>query len=403
MTLRHAYWAAVTAAAILTLAACGSASSPTSSASSSSSSAQAAPVSTAKGTPIVVGSVNALSGPVTFPEASAAAAAVFKRVNAQGGINGHPIKYIPVDDGSDATKGAAAARQLVSSDHAVGMVGSASLLECAINSKFYAASHIYSIMGTGVDPVCYASPNIAPVNDGPYQDLANTLYYLSNVVHKTPLCWINQNVPALQPGYNAALKEWETVTGKKLAAFLPIDPGGDPGPVLAKVRSAGCKGVMVIETEPGYVAIMGDAASQGLMSQGIQWAFATSGFSNAVAQKIGSSADGTIAGSEFLPYTNSSPALSDFKSLMQQDGVPLDSFAEGGYIAANAAIAALKTVKGPYTVASVGAAFKAVNYSTPLLAKPYTFSTQPNKSIQIVTLKGGKWAPGTGSWTTIPK
>jgi ABC-type branched-subunit amino acid transport system substrate-binding protein len=183
---------------------------------------------------------------------------------------------------------------------------------------------------------------------------------------------------------------------------MPIDPGGDPGPVLAKVRSSGCKAVMIIETEPGYIAIMGAAGSQGLLSQGIQWAFATSGFSNNVASKIGSSADGSIAGSEFLPYTSSSPALSDFSSLMKQSGVALDSFAEGGYIAANAAVAALKTIKGAYTTASVGAAFKAVNYSTPLLAKPFTFTTQPNKSIQVVTLKNGAWAAGSSTWITLP-
>ena len=42
--------------------------------------------------PIVVGSVNALSGAATFPEASQAAKAVFDAANASGGVNGRQIQ-----------------------------------------------------------------------------------------------------------------------------------------------------------------------------------------------------------------------------------------------------------------------------------------------------------------------
>ena len=38
--------------------------------------------------PIRVGAVSTLTGPFTFPESTAAAKAVFDRVNSQGGING---------------------------------------------------------------------------------------------------------------------------------------------------------------------------------------------------------------------------------------------------------------------------------------------------------------------------
>ncbi|MEJ7653418.1 MAG: ABC transporter substrate-binding protein, partial [Chloroflexia bacterium] len=51
--------------------------------------------------PIVVGSINALSGPATFSEASQAAKAVFDEVNATGGIQGRQIKYEITDDKGD--------------------------------------------------------------------------------------------------------------------------------------------------------------------------------------------------------------------------------------------------------------------------------------------------------------
>jgi len=45
------------------------------------------------GAPIVVGSVNTISGPATFPEASQAAAAVFDAFNEEGGLDGRTIEY----------------------------------------------------------------------------------------------------------------------------------------------------------------------------------------------------------------------------------------------------------------------------------------------------------------------
>src|SRR5215218_16709 len=85
--------------------------------------------------PIVLGSVNALSGPATFPEASAAAKAVFDRVNADGGINGRKIQYTRADDKADPATATQLARELVSTKKAVALVGGASLVDCDVNGK----------------------------------------------------------------------------------------------------------------------------------------------------------------------------------------------------------------------------------------------------------------------------
>ena len=51
-----------------------------------------------EGSPIVVGSVNTISGPATFPEASQAAAAVFDAFNEEVGLDGRTIDYKMLDD-----------------------------------------------------------------------------------------------------------------------------------------------------------------------------------------------------------------------------------------------------------------------------------------------------------------
>lgn len=68
------------------------------------------------GAPIVVGSVNTISGPATFPEASQAAAAVFDAFNEAGGLDGQMIEYKMLDDKGDPATATASAREIVGSD-----------------------------------------------------------------------------------------------------------------------------------------------------------------------------------------------------------------------------------------------------------------------------------------------
>jgi branched-chain amino acid transport system substrate-binding protein len=52
----------------------------------------------ATGEPIPIGSINGVTGPDDFSSSAKAAQAYFKCVNANGGINGRPVKYITADD-----------------------------------------------------------------------------------------------------------------------------------------------------------------------------------------------------------------------------------------------------------------------------------------------------------------
>lgn len=153
--------------------------------------ARPAPVAQARAgdsSPIVVGSVNALSGPATFPEASAAAKVVFDQVNAEGGIKGRKIDYKILDDKADPATASAAAREVVESGNAVALVGSASLLDCEVNGSYYVQQKIMSVQGTGVDKVCFSNPNISPVNVRPFGDTQMTLTYGSEVLGLKKIC-----------------------------------------------------------------------------------------------------------------------------------------------------------------------------------------------------------------------
>src|SRR6185437_8669389 len=112
-------------------------------ATSSSSSASAATVSTsscgskpgvaATGTPIPLGAIATNQPGTSFTDIPNMAKAYFDCVNANGGINGHPIKLYIATEQTNPAQIAADAKQLVQTDKVVGIVGNTSIIECSVD------------------------------------------------------------------------------------------------------------------------------------------------------------------------------------------------------------------------------------------------------------------------------
>ena len=361
----------------------------------------------ATGEPIKVGNISSLTGGALFPEASTAAEAVFDRVNASGGINGRPLELIIEDDGGSPEGAATAARKLVDQDNVVAMVGSASTLECAVNSGFYAQAGVYAIQGTGVDPLCFLSSNISPVNTGPYTGITVSLYYASETLGLASVCNINLFViPDLAPAFDAAVARWEAITGKSLAFRVKAATlEDDPTPLMLQARDAGCDAVVIDGVEPHALAVGRAIEAQGL--DDIVWIGLTSYYTDAIASQLGSAGNGLRANSEFEPYGSDAEALDDWKALMTSSGVPLTSFAQGGYLAATIFVEALRSIDGEVTRESVAQALLDLEpYETPLLGTPYTFGLgdahAPNQASKFVELRDGAWVTAADDWVILP-
>lgn len=361
----------------------------------------------ATGEPIDIGAVVSLTGPAVFPEASEAAKAYFDNLNASGGINGRPVRYTTIDDGGDPAKAAQAAQTLIDQNKVVAMAGGASLLECAVNAKTYATAKLMDIPGTGVDPGCFSSANISPVNTGPYSGTTVSLYYLSEVKHISPLCDIQLNIPSFNPAFQAAVARWTTLTGKKLAQPIQFfNSTDDAAPILTKMIDGGCKGIFLSLTEAPLTALMQAAHAQGISSS-IVLMTQSSGYTAQIAKILGQTGQGLLGNSEFLPFTSSNPGLDNWRKVMTAAKVPLTSFSEGGYLAAQIISDTLKSISGPITKETVQAALlKLTSYPTPLVGTPYAFGPgtahTPNISSQIVQLDGGVWKAIDGNWVTLP-
>jgi len=361
--------------------------------------------------PIVVGSVNTKSGAATFPEASLAAAAVFKDQNAKGGINGHPIDYKALDDKGDPATASANAREIVGSDEAVAMVGSASLIECEINAKYYEQQKILSIPGVGVDTGCFDSPNISPANVGPFNDMTLTLYWGSEVAKLDNICVLLEIAGSTRPAYQKAIDKWTEITGKKPLYVDDTVPYGasDYTPYIVKAKDAGCKALAINPVEPDAIAQVKAADAQGWKD--VNWLYLTSVYSDNFAKAVSDAGAGIYVPAEFYPFTDASSDINkDWRDLMTKNDIPLTSFSQGGYLAAKYFIEVAKGIKGDVTRDSVTKALHDMKpIENPMVGTPYTFGTAKVHDgntagwpIKLVTGKNA-WELNGDDWITIPK
>ena len=154
----------------------------------------------AAGTPIALGAIATNQPGTSFTDIPNMAKAYFDCVNANGGINGHPIKYYIETEQTNPAQVAADAKQLVQSDHVLGIVGSTSIIECSVNSGYWQKMGFY-VIDSGIAPECYSTPNSAAVNMGPrYSSDGAVQYALSQGVSK--IVFDQSNVPGT--GYIAA-------------------------------------------------------------------------------------------------------------------------------------------------------------------------------------------------------
>jgi branched-chain amino acid transport system substrate-binding protein len=192
-------------------------------------------------TPIRVGAISSMTGPATWPEASQAAKAVFDRVNAQGGINGHMIEYTSLDDKADPSEATRAARSLVDDKSVVALVGSASLVDCAANATYYAQRNVVAVQGTGIDTNCFHSKNISPVNTGPFNGALVSLYYASQVLHDKKVCAFFDNFPGFGEPMRDTIARYTKLTGTTpVIADFSVGPSDDVTPFVVRAVQAKC-------------------------------------------------------------------------------------------------------------------------------------------------------------------
>ncbi len=408
---------ALVAGAGLLLAGCGSSSGSGSSAAGAANPAAEKtsqcgtnPGVKATGTPIALGGIVTNQPGTSFTDIANMAQAYFTCVNDNGGIKGHPIKYYIETEQTEPPQISADARQLVDTDHVVGIVGNTSIIECSVDSSYWHSLGYYTI-DSGIAPECYSTPNSAAVNMGPrYSSDGSVEYMLSKGISK--IVFDQPNVPGTQyiaAGPNA-LASHAHVPIVQLTENVPISDAESVA--IKEVDDAGPDGAVILNfTPPDALVILQAAQKLGLEDRVKVWGCTTPCNTDYLAASLGSKWNSKLfVNAELTPPDDTSTHAMDlYKAIYNQYGKSgpdkvtggIGSFSQMGFTEAEIAVHALETINGPYTVSSVNAAFRAVkNYNTGMLCQPWTYGSYamhiPNNEDYTVTPDNGKMVTAQG-------
>jgi branched-chain amino acid transport system substrate-binding protein len=350
----------------------------------------------ATGQPIKLGAIATKQPGTDFSEIPRTSKAYFDCVNDNGGINGRPIAYTIETEQTDPGQVASLAKKLIESDKIVGMFGGFSLIDCAVNHKYYESKGFY-VTNAGIAPECWGTPNSAPINMGPrYSSDGAVQYLLKQGVKK--IAFDQSNVPGtdyIEAGPISLAK----------AAGVPIESLKDNVPIqdansiaLKLVQTAGDGGGVVLNfTPPEALKILQAAEQQGL-AQRVKWACSTPCNTDFLADALGSSWDNQLfVNAELNVVDAQGPDTALYNKVREQYGkdIPLGSFSQMGFLLAKIAVDQMLKIDGPVNKESVNKAIlNTKDYKTDIICKPWYYGKAPmhipNNTDYTTTPKSGK-------------
>lgn len=356
----------------------------------------------ATGEPIQVA---ALASMLYFPEGPPSAKAVFDDYNAAGGFNGRPIELAVFDDKADPAASTTAARDALASG-AVALVGSSSMLDCAVNNQTWVDEGIVSLQAVSPDPFCFATPNIAPMDTGQYFDMFASLWNGSETLGFEKICaFTAPNDVAGRAAYLQVVDAWEAETGKQLAIYDDSLVRGQASYAgnVAQISTDKCDSIFIADVGPAVSAFLAEATNQGL---NLPVLAQTSVYSQEFADTLVYGGDVHIP-AEFSPWSDpEDPSNADWKEVMDRHNIGLTSFAQSGYLSAKAFIHILENELGAdaeVTRESFTAAAKGMTevFDTGgMTGTPWIFgegdSHQPNAAAWPLVLEAN-----SGEWTSL--
>jgi branched-chain amino acid transport system substrate-binding protein len=352
----------------------------------------------ATGKPILLEGIFTLVPGIDFTTIGKVAKAYFDCVNSNGGINGQRINYKLYTETLDPGKISALAKKIIEQDHAVGVVGNTSLIDCPVNHKYYESKGAYLIIA-GVPGECFGTPNIAAVNMGPrYSNMgaADAMIKLGHI--KGTLVISSPSAGGIAAYANGGSCLVAKAAGLKCISDAEDLPLSDTNATILKlVQEAGPGGGVIMDyTAETATGLLQAAGQQGVVDK-VVWGQSTP-VANEATAKIGTANgfDGKIyIGQECNNLATGKPDETLYENLTKKIGIPAQAFGQMGFLVGKFVTNALLSIKGPVTFKSYNAAVvKLKNQKTDILCKPWYFwklpNHLPNNTLPTATYKNGK-------------
>jgi branched-chain amino acid transport system substrate-binding protein len=325
----------------------------------------------ATGTPIKLGGIDMLIPGVDFTTIGKVAKAYYDCVNANGGINGRPIKYTLYTEQLNPAQEAALARKLIEKDKVVGIVGNTSFAECGTNWKYY-KSKGFTVIGAGVQAECFSTPSFAEVNMGPRYSNVGAAQALVRAGIKKLAVASPDTISAYADGGPALVAKKAGIPVKVFPTHLPVTDATSQ--LIQMYQFAGDGGGILIDFTPDTApAFMKAAIAQGIVDK-VKWGSSTPIANTFMAGQFPQFDGHLWINSEFSnvdPKVGPDTALM-FQILKKYTKIAPQAFAQMGFMAGKFSTNALLSIKGPITAKSYNAAVVGLkNQKTDMLCKPF--------------------------------
>jgi branched-chain amino acid transport system substrate-binding protein len=353
----------------------------------------------ATGTPIKMGGIDMVIPGVDFSTIGKVAKAYFDCVNDNGGINGHPIKYILYTDPLNPAQEAAFARKLVESDKVAGIVGNTSFAECGVNWKYY-KSKGFIVVGAGVQAECYGTPVFAETNMGPRYSVQGAAEALIRAGVKSLIISSPDTIAAYADGAAIKAAQKAGIPAKSIPLHLPVTDANSA--ILQLVQAAGNGGGVILDYDPTSAPpLMKAAEAQGLVDK-VKWGSSTPIANTFMSSQFSPKWDGHLWINQ--EFSNLDPSVGPDTRLMiailkkYAPSIPPQAFGQMGFMDGKFATLALMNAaaKGAVTAKSYNLAMRNLkNVKTDMLCKPWYVGNAlpyhiPNNADITVDYKNGK-------------
>lgn len=362
--------AALVAVVVLLSAACGSSSSDSGSGSPKGS------TNPATGTPIVVGQIAGLTGPVTAtPEAGTSMVASIDALNDSGGINGHPLKLEQCDSKGDPSTEIECAKKMVN-DKVVATLGDGTFYSSTQTQQIFSDAGIPRIGITAADPSEYQAMTNFDFTGGGVFSLIGLMDALINQ-GKTKISIMIPDSPQSQQTHLLVDPIAQAQGAEVVNYVLVSSASGDYSQYVTQATQNGAEGVVVAL---GNAQIVQVAQAINQLNPDIQVSTGIAGFSLDQLKQLGSFATNAS-------YAWWEPGIDDTKNFpgLQEPLDQLTTYMKGAsvntlssvslasWLAVHAFAEVMKSQPENPTAASVLAAFKAAkNIPMNDIIKPWT-------------------------------
>lgn len=282
--------------------------------------------------PIAIGYVSDLTGQASpsWADGQGAAHARIEEQNANGGVNGHPLKLVVADDASTPSGNLLAVQTVVNK----GAFGVVDLGGLALGGYRYLQQHGIPVTGGGYDgPEWGNKPNSNMFDFNPPAEVGGNVYVSTTLLKffqdrgVTKLAYF---VPSNSPSSEALAHATQKVQGQFGIHPCYIDQSQPIGAVnttsdALEIKSHGCNGLYAISLDSTSLALAQSLKNAGIANQVTQ--FYVTGYDQSVLTPTNEAAfDGAFSDNFPLPFSPPTPAGQHMLSVLKQ----YDSSFKGG-------------------------------------------------------------------------